>query len=191
MRLHDRRGHRLYLGSGERARLVQQLASETPQTILLCLTLLYTGCRLSEALALTPQSFDREAGAVALVTLKRRRGSLVREIPIPEVLFTALDAVCPKDEELLFSLHRSSAWRHIKTVLAKAGIAGPQAMPKGLRHGFAVNAIQKGVPLDLVSRWMGHASLRTTAIYTRVVGPEERAFAAKMWVDVNEPSHST
>jgi integrase/recombinase XerD len=33
----------------------------------------------------------------------------------------------------------------------------------------------------LVQRWLGHASLRTTAIYADVVGPEERAFAARMW----------
>jgi integrase/recombinase XerD len=34
---------------------------------------------------------------------------------------------------------------------------------------------------NLVQRGLGHASLRTTAIYAEVVGPEERAFAARMW----------
>jgi integrase/recombinase XerD len=37
------------------------------------------------------------------------------------------------------------------------------------------------VPPHLVQRWLGHASLKTTAIYGDVVGPEERAFAARMW----------
>jgi integrase/recombinase XerD len=32
-----------------------------------------------------------------------------------------------------------------------------------------------------VQRWLGHASLRTTAIYADVMGPDERAFAARMW----------
>jgi hypothetical protein len=31
-------------------------------------------------------------------------------------------------------------------------------------------------PPRLVQRWLGHASLETTAIYADVVGPEERAF---------------
>jgi hypothetical protein len=31
------------------------------------------------------------------------------------------------------------------------------------------------------STWLGHASLRTTAIYGDVVGPDERAFAERMW----------
>jgi integrase/recombinase XerD len=50
-------------------------------------------------------------------------------------------------------------------------------MPKGLRHSFGVKAIQSKVPLNLVQRWMGHASLRSTAIYADVIGP-----AAHMWV---------
>jgi integrase len=37
------------------------------------------------------------------------------------------------------------------------------------------------LPPHLVQRWLGHASLRTTSIYGDVIGPEERAFAARMW----------
>ena len=65
--------------------------------------------------------------------------------------------------------------------MAAAGISGTPAMPKGLRHGFGVNAFQANVPPHLVQRWLGHASLRTTAIYADVIGPDERAFAARMW----------
>jgi site-specific recombinase XerD len=42
------------------------------------------------------------------------------------------------------------------------------AAPKGLRHSFGVNAFQSNVPPHLVQRWLGHASLRTTAIYADV-----------------------
>ncbi len=31
------------------------------------------------------------------------------------------------------------------------------------------------------TRWLGHASLRTTAIYADVAGPDERAIASRMW----------
>ena len=65
--------------------------------------------------------------------------------------------------------------------MAEAGISGTPAMPKGLRHGFGVNAFETSVPLHLVQRWLGHASLKTTAIYGDVMGPEERAFAERMW----------
>jgi site-specific recombinase XerD len=65
--------------------------------------------------------------------------------------------------------------------MTAASVSGLQASPKGLRHGFGVNAFQSLVPPHLVQRWLGHASLRTTAIYADVIGTEERAFAARMW----------
>jgi site-specific recombinase XerD len=69
----------------------------------------------------------------------------------------------------------------VKEVMAAAGITGTPAMPKGLRRGFGVNAFQSSVPSHLVQRWLDHASLRTTAMYGDVTGPEERAFPARMW----------
>ncbi|MGD9804096.1 MAG: tyrosine-type recombinase/integrase [Hyphomicrobiaceae bacterium] len=63
-----------------------------------------------------------------------------------------------------------------------AGIAsGPHATPKGLRHGFGLHAILSGVPINLVQKWLGHASLSTTPIYLEAVGSEERELAARMW----------
>jgi integrase/recombinase XerD len=50
-----------------------------------------------------------------------------------------------------------------------------------LRHGFGVHAFQSNVPPHLVQKWLGHASLKTTASYADVIGAEERAFANRMW----------
>jgi site-specific recombinase XerD len=85
-------------------------------------------------------------------------------------------------KERIWRWSRTTAWRLVKAVMAAAGIAGASAMPKGLRHSFGVNAFQSNVPPHLVQRWLGHASLRTTAIYADVSGSEERAFAARMWL---------
>lgn len=76
---------------------------------------------------------------------------------------------------------RTTAWRYVKTMMTIGGIIGVAAM-QGLRHAFGVKAFQSGVPPHLVKRWLGHASLKTTAIYGDVIGPEERAFARRMWV---------
>ena len=58
---------------------------------------------------------------------------------------------------------------------------GIHATPKGLRHGFGLHAIRSGVPINLVQRWLGHASMTTTAIYLQAMGTEEREIAARMW----------
>jgi len=57
----------------------------------------------------------------------------------------------------------------------------PHATPKGLRHGFSIHALAHEVPLNLVSKWLGHADLKTTAIYLNAVGVEQRDFASRMW----------
>jgi integrase len=119
---------------------------------------------------------------VSIVTLKRRKPGVVREVPVPWELFAALRRVgAGTSGNRLLPWHRATAWRKVRTVLADAGITGAQAMPKGLRHGFGVNAIQCGVPLNLLAKWMGHADMKTTAIYANATGPEERRIAARMW----------
>ena len=62
-----------------------------------------------------------------------------------------------------------------------AGIEGPQACPRGLRHGFGVAAVIAGVPLPTVAAVLGHADLSTTAIYTTAIGAEARELVARVW----------
>ena len=69
-----------------------------------------------------------------------------------------------------------TGWRRIREVMAQAGIRGPHASPKGLRHGFGVAAVTSGVPLNLVQKWLGHAQLSTTAIYADAVGDGGKRF---------------
>jgi len=44
-----------------------------------------------------------------------------------------------------------------------------------------IDALSKGVPLNMVSKWMGHAKMETTAIYCNAVGEEQQTLAARMW----------
>jgi integrase len=186
--LYARDGRRKYLTHSERKRFIAT-AANWPDTDLgtLCLVLAHTGCRLSEALSLTRCSVDPAEGFVAILSLKKRGSLLVREIPVPPDLLerlALLEAHRPeKGEARLWSWRRVWAWHLIKRVMAAADIpSGPHATPKGLRHAFGIHAIRSNVPLNLVQRWLGHASLSTTAIYADALGPEEREIAARMWV---------
>ncbi len=70
---------------------------------------------------------------------------------------------------------RQRGWQIVKAIMIEAGI------PDGLRHGFGINATVSGVPLNMLSKWMGHADLATTAIYADAMGPEEQDIASRMW----------
>jgi len=183
------RGERKYLNHAERQRALAIMKTLAPERALFALTLAWTGARVSEVLALRASSFQIERGIVAIRTLKRRRAS-VREVPIPPALMAALDrqfglADLQRDaltaNRRLWPWCRVTAWRHIKEVMAGAGITGRPACPRGLRHAFGIGTLQSGVPLNLVQRWLGHASINTTAIYADVSGDEEAAFAARFW----------
>jgi integrase/recombinase XerD len=183
-------GSRKYLNAAERRRFLESAQQLPPHERLFCQVLACSGARISEVLAIAPVAIDVESGVVALETLKRRRRGIVRQVPLPPDLLTTLDSLfalgaARRDPELantrIWRFSRTTAWRYVKAVMASAGITGTPAMPKGLRHGFGVRAFQANVPPHLVQRWLGHASLRTTGIYADVIGPDERAFAARMW----------
>ena len=81
----------------------------------------------------------------------------------------------------LWPWSRATAHRKIARTMADAGVEGPQARPKGLRHGFGIAAVAAGVPLPTIAGALGHANLPTTAIYTTAAGLEARGFLARMW----------
>ena len=183
--LYTAAGQRKYLTADERQRYLA-VASQAVRAEVrsLCLTLAYTGCRISEALAMTGASIEPAAGFIAIRCLKKRKGILVvREVPVPAELLDALTQIHDlADHGRLWQLSRSRAWQLVKAVMREAGIDdGPQATPKGLRHAFGLHAIRSGVPLNLVQRWLGHASMATTAVYLQAMGAEEREIAARMW----------
>jgi integrase/recombinase XerD len=188
--LYEPSGGRKYLNAAERQRFIEAARRAPAKVRLFCAVLRWSGGRISEVLALTPAAIDIESGVASIQTLKRRKRGIVRQVPLPSDVLGELDRVfklrfCQRDPTLaakpLWRWSRTTAWRRVKKIMAAAGISGSAAMPKGLRHGFGVNAFEASVPPHLVQRWLGHASLRTTAIYGDVIGPEERAFAARMW----------
>jgi integrase/recombinase XerD len=189
MTLHTAVGARKYLNVAERKRFAAAADTMPPEPRAFCLLLMWSGCRISEALAVTPTAIDREEETVAFVTLKRRHASAVRQIPIPASLIADLTNIfdLAKRETdphfrtfRLWRWSRSTAWRYVKEVMKRARLSGSAAMPKGLRHTFGVAAFQ-AVPPHIVQRWLGHASLRTTGIYGDVSGREEHLFAERIW----------
>ena len=191
MSLHAADGSRKYLTAAERSDFLKAAERADRQVRTLCMTLTYSGCRISEALALTADRVDLVAGVLVFESLKKRRSGVWRAVPVPPALLEALDLVHGVREAqgrrdrgktlVLWPWSRMTAWRRVAEVMADARLEGTQASPKGLRHGFGVAAVSAGIPLNLVQKWLGHAQLSTTAIYADAVGAEEQNIAARMW----------
>jgi len=191
IRLYTPDGARKYVTAGERAAFLREAERADRLVRTLCMTLAYAGCRLSEALALTADRIDLPAGVLVIESLKKRRTGIYRPVPVPPALLDALDLVHGIRElqsrrgkgrgERLWPWSRMTGWRAVHAVMQAAGLDGPQASPKGLRHGFGVAAVAAGIQLNLVQKWLGHAQLTTTAIYADAVGAEEKDIARRMW----------
>ena len=145
MQLHDAQGKRLYLTADERGAFLAAAAKAARPVRTFCGVLHTTGCRVSEALALTPEHVDLPGKAVVFETLKKRRRGVYRAVPVPPGLLDQLDLVHGVREAQprgkghadrpLWSWSRMTAWRHVTTVMAAADIpAGPHRSPKGLRR---------------------------------------------------------
>jgi integrase/recombinase XerD len=142
-------------------------------------TLYATGCRASEVAGLVPRDIDLKAGTVRcvgkgdkqrLVPLGRRareaiadylehaRPALVRQHPETEAVFVTKRGR---------PLSRSGLWGLVRAHARGAGIAG-KVSPHTLRHSFATHMLAGGADLRVVQELLGHASIATTQIYTRV-----------------------
>lgn len=188
--LYDREGNRKYLTRAERNAFLAAAERMPAEVRTFCLTLAYTGARVSEVLALTPRRIDTGARIVIVESLKKRRRGIYRAVPVPTNLIAELDRVhcieAAKEQpdrasERIWRWCRTTAWNWIKACMALAGIAGSPASPKGLRHAFGVGTLQAGVPINLVRKWLGHARLSTTEVYADAVGDEEQAIARRFW----------
>jgi len=184
--MYNREGQRKYLTQSERAAFLAAAKSRTERVRTFCCFIAATGCRISEALALTDRNLDFEAGQAIIECLKKRGKQVFRAIPLPDELLQSLKLLVGKIQhsgDRLWPWSRMTGYRRIREVMEQAGVKGAQATPKGLRHSFGICAIQSNVPLNLVQRWLGHADIKTTSIYTSAMGPEERQIASRMWGD--------
>lgn len=180
--LHDGRGRRKYVTEEEGCRFLQAAAEDGPEAATLAALLASTGCRITEALRLTASQLDPETGTVTFLTLKRREMHW-RSVPVHPALMERLCMLAEKADpgKPLWSISRQTAWRQTRAQMHRAGIEGPQACPKGLRHGFAVSCVMARLDPRITQQLMGHSNEKTTAIYLEVLGDEARALLAQSW----------
>jgi len=131
-------------------------------------TLLLTGCRVSEFCHLEVEDFRYDQTAVIV---RRGKGDKDRIVPILPALADELRVhVGPRAVGPLFANRswRPFSPRRVQTILAEvaraAGI-GRRVYPHLMRHTVAQLLLDGGMPLEQVSRFLGHAHVTTTQIY--------------------------
>ena len=72
MQIVNEKGERLYFTDEQRKALLTAAAKAPREVKTFCNVLCYTGCRISEALALTAKSIDLSAKVIVIESLKKR-----------------------------------------------------------------------------------------------------------------------
>lgn len=139
----------------------------------LIVSLLYcTGMRVSELASVCVSDVDLEEGSIRV----RGKGAKERVVffngATRELLSNYLERVRPS--EYLFPgrgsdcIHYVTVERILKRVARAAGLR-KRVTPHVLRHSFATHSLARGMDVREIQELLGHASLRTTQVYTHVV----------------------
>ena len=139
------------------------------------LLLLYgSGLRIAEALSLKGR--DVPLGEVLQVTGKGGKQRMVPILPITRDAVNAYTRKCPWPLEADDTLFRGAkggplSQGMVQKAMAKARRAlglPDTATPHALRHSFATHLLGAGADLRSLQELLGHASLGSTQIYTKV-----------------------
>lgn len=142
-------------------------------------TLYATGCRASEVVGLRPRDLDLKGGFARCVG----KGDKERLVPLGERARAALSAYLGNDRPAMVArqpetttvfvsrtgrpLSRIGLWRIVKIHSQNVGLHA-DVSPHTLRHSFATHLLAGGADLRAVQEMLGHASIATTQVYTRV-----------------------
>jgi integrase/recombinase XerD len=152
-------------------------------------TLYATGVRISELVGLDRADLDLAGGVVRVLG----KGSKERIVPIGRSANDALLGYLsggrpvlersarrrpPGDPVFLNArggrLTRQGCWKIVRAAGGRVGLQG-RLSPHVLRHSCATHMLERGADIRVVQELLGHASIATTQVYTRVSPEHLRA----------------
>jgi site-specific recombinase XerD len=145
-----------------------------------------SGLRAEELVRLDTGAVDFDAEVVRV----EGKGAKTRIVPVGEHAVRALAAYAERgrpalrgrrdEEPALFlsksgrRLHTADVRRRLRTWARRAAVAGG-VHPHALRHSFATHLLEGGADLRAIQELLGHSSISTTQVYTRVDSARLRA----------------
>jgi integrase len=163
------------------------LAASPPEWRALVLVALRTGLRQGELQELRWKDLSFESRYYVRVSRSARRrsdgsievkttkGERPRSVPLTPDVIDALERRRhgARDSDLVFAGDRgghfvSDQFRRALSDAAKAANITKHVHPHMLRHTFASHAMMRGVPVQVIQKWLGHAHITTTERYAHL-----------------------
>ena len=150
----------------EKLRYMKWQATKQPDLEnVLTLTIMITGARVSEVLALRTIDIDFERKRLSVITLTKRAGNKrpIRLVPVPAWYLPIIQTYIVRNaiSYKLFPIKRKYAWLIVKR---KTGYH-----PHAFRHAVAMYLLYKGVDPETVRRILGFSDWKLIEYYVRAV----------------------
>ena len=148
----------------------------------------YTGCRVDELKFFTVESLDsnyikkvynkgKERTIILRNDLKRALKDYCKRMGITTGYIFISTSPKAKPGAMW---DNSTIWRRLKRIAKAAKINPAKIHPHAWRHLFAKKAKEAGIDLDELQDILGHADIKTTAIYTQTSNREKKAKIEKI-----------
>jgi integrase len=129
----------------------------------------YTGTAYVDVVAITNDNLSKDdAGDLWLKYQRGKNGKLSRVKLLPEAI-ELIERYKKNSRETLFPKieHAALKW-NLQSIRQIVGMQGPLTYHMG-RHSFSsLIALEGGVPIETLSKMLGHSDIKTTQIYARV-----------------------
>jgi site-specific recombinase XerD len=160
--------------------LLRQCSTKAPtgqRNAALVVLLWRAGLRCREALDLYPKDIDAQAHTIRIL---HGKGNRSRTVGLDATAFAVIARWMDTRKAIGINglctlkgrkLHTSYVRTLLARLAAKAGIE-KRVHAHGLRHSHAADLVREGVPVNLIQRQLGHASLAVTSAYLDHIAPE-------------------
>ena len=129
----------------------------------------YTGVSYADVVSITHANLQTDGDGALWLKYRRKKNELRASVKLLPEAIALINKYSSEDRETLFPLLRwPNLRRHMKALAALAGIKDDLCYHQA-RHSFAsLITLEAGVPIETISRMLGHSDISTTQVYARV-----------------------
>ena len=128
----------------------------------------YTGTSYADAVSVTRDNLYTDDEGSLWLKYRRKKNELRASVKLLPEALALIEKYHDDTRPTLFPMiHHPNLQRHMKSLAVLAGVSGRLCYHQA-RHSFAsLITLEAGVPIETISRMLGHSDIQTTQVYAR------------------------
>jgi len=129
----------------------------------------YTGTSYADTVSITESNLSTDDNGEQWLKYRRKKNELLARVKLLPEAITLIEKYRDNNRETLFpAQHYRTLRNNMKSLRVMSGMTEDLVYHAG-RHSFAsLVTLEEGVPIETISRMLGHSNITTTQIYARV-----------------------